>query len=63
MDLGCRRCRDGWAHCHGTVIIHALSRAECTEPDCDGPDLIAHELRIDCDAAGCRCGQATAVAV
>jgi hypothetical protein len=63
MEVSCRRCRDDWAHCHGTVIIHALSRVECTEADCEGVDLITHDLRIDCDAVGCACGQATALAV
>jgi hypothetical protein len=50
MSLQCRYCRDGWEHCHGTVIVHAQRRAECTEDDCGGPDFIAHVLRIDCDA-------------
>jgi hypothetical protein len=63
MSLQCRYCRDGWEHCHGTVIIHVQRRAECTEADCDGPEFIAHALRIDCDAVGCTCGQSIAVAV
>lgn len=56
MSLQCRYCRDGWEHCHGTVVIHAQGRAECTEDGCDGPGFIAHVLRIDCDAVGCTCG-------
>ncbi len=63
MVSQCRYCRDGWEHCHGTVIIHEQRRAECTEDDCDGPELIAHVLRVDCDAVGCTCGQSTAMAV
>jgi hypothetical protein len=63
MSLQCSYCRDGWEHCHGTVIVHAQRRAECTEDDCGGPDFIAHVLRIDCDAVGCSCAQSAAVAV
>jgi hypothetical protein len=63
MDPQCRLCRQGWEHCHGTVIVHALQWAECTAPDCYGPDLVGHELRIDCDAVGCVCGQAIALAI
>jgi hypothetical protein len=50
-------------HCHGTVIIHLERRAECTEDDCVDPERIEHTLRIDCDAVGCRCTEATALAV
>ncbi|MBV8965190.1 MAG: hypothetical protein JO191_03330 [Mycobacteriaceae bacterium] len=63
MSLRCRYCRDGLEHCHGTVIMHAHRRAECTEDDCDGPSYIDHVWRVDCDAVGCTCGQVTAVAV
>lgn len=45
------------------MIIHVQRRAECTEDDCDGPEFIAHTLRIDCDAVGCTCGQPAAIAV
>jgi len=45
------------------VIIHAQRRAECTDDDCDGPELIEHMLRIDCDTVGCSCAQSTALAV
>lgn len=63
MTNQCRECRDGLEHCHGTVIVHARFGAECTESDCDRPEL-AHTYRIDCDAIGCACavtGAATAV--
>ena len=63
MSLQCRYCRDGWEHCHGTVIIHAQRRAECTEDGCVNPESIVHTLRIDCDAVGCSCGQPAALAV
>ena len=63
MSMQCRCCRDGLEHCHGTVIIHLERRAECTEDDCVDPERIEHTLRIDCDAVGCRCTEATALAV
>ncbi len=62
MSTQCRYCSDGLKHCHGTVIIHVQRRAECTD-DCDGPDLIAHTLRIDCNAVGCGCSRVAALVV
>ena len=50
----CRDCAAGLEHCHGTVIHHAALRAECTEPDCETPEVV-HALVIDCDAVDCRC--------
>jgi hypothetical protein len=56
----CRECGAGvdagMEHCHGTVIIHALHRAECTEDGCETTEIV-HAYRIDCDAVGCPCGQ------
>jgi hypothetical protein len=63
MSLQCRYCRDGWEHCHGTVIVHVQHRADCTEDGCVNPESIAHSLRIDCEAVGCSCGQPIALAV
>ncbi|QEN16726.1 hypothetical protein ACQ856_06335 [Mycolicibacterium psychrotolerans] len=59
MESSCRECAAGLAHCHGTLIVHDLHRGECTEPDCDGPELVLHLLVIDCDAVGCACSQQT----
>ncbi|HKV21356.1 MAG TPA: hypothetical protein VJR50_20155 [Mycobacterium sp.] len=56
MDSDCRGCRGDLDHCHGTVILHALQRSECTEADCVMPD-IAHAFVVDCDAIGCVCAQ------
>jgi hypothetical protein len=61
--LGCRDCRAGWEHCHGTVIHHSRHRSECTEDDCPSPDGLPHHFSIDCEAVGCTCGQAVALAV
>ncbi len=47
----------GLEHCHGTVVHHAWGRAECTEPDCDTPEVL-HVFSIDCDSVGCMCGVA-----
>jgi hypothetical protein len=63
MGLECRECRAGLEHCHGTIIYHPLRPAECTEDDCDGPEIVPHAFRIDCDAVGCWCTEATALAV
>jgi len=52
---GCRACRAGLDHCHGTVIRHSARCADCTESDCGGPELVAHNFVIDCDAVGCGC--------
>ncbi len=41
-------------HCHGTVIHHATERSECTEADCETPEVV-HAFTIDCDAIGCTC--------
>jgi hypothetical protein len=64
MSTGCRDCRAGLDHCHGTIIHHALWRSECTEPDCDGPDLLPHTFAVDCNVVGCGCGvESVALAV
>jgi hypothetical protein len=44
----------GLEHCHGTVIHHASQRVECTEPDCQTPEVV-HAFSVDCDAIGCAC--------
>jgi hypothetical protein len=63
MSSDCWECRAGLAHCHGTVIHHPRCRSECTEDDCDSPEGIPHAFQIDCEALGCRCGDAVALAV
>jgi len=57
--MGCRDCRAGLDHCHGTIIRHWLGRSECTEADCTVPELFAHTFVIDCDAVGCGCAEET----
>ncbi|OBB65095.1 MULTISPECIES: hypothetical protein [unclassified Mycobacterium] len=63
MSADCRDCRAGLDHCHGTIIRHSLRRSECTEPDCFSPELLPHAFVIDCDAVGCECFEAVALAV
>jgi hypothetical protein len=55
MEAGCRDCESDQEHCHGTVIVHALRRSECTEDGCTSPELFTHVFVIDCDAVGCDC--------
>ncbi|MFN8032670.1 MAG: hypothetical protein U0Q47_05125 [Mycobacterium sp.] len=59
MGMNCRECVAGLAHCHGTLIVHSGHRPECTEADCECPELIFHSLVIDCDTVGCDCAQQT----
>lgn len=63
MSTQCRDCREGWEHCHGAVIVHVAFHAECTEPDCDGPEMISHVYKLDCEAVGCQCGSVVAIAI
>ena len=54
-NTGCRECRAGLEHCHGTLIRHWLHRSECTDEDCVGPELLPHTFVVDCEAVGCDC--------
>jgi hypothetical protein len=68
MRMGCRDCRAGLDHCHGTLIHHSvgplLGRSECTEPGCDSPESMPHTFAVDCEAVGCGCGvESVALAV
>ncbi|MGC2655349.1 MAG: hypothetical protein WA317_17525 [Mycobacterium sp.] len=55
MSTGCRDCRSGLDHCHGTIIRHSLQRPECTEDGCTSPEHLLHAFVVDCDAVGCAC--------
>lgn len=57
MGNECRECLAGRPHCHGTLIHHWGQPPQCTEPDCDHPEVLLHSLSIDCRAVGCPCGQ------
>src|ERR1700722_7514192 len=64
MSTGCRDCRAGLDHCHGTMIHHGLHRSECTEPGCTTPELMLHSFVVDCESVGCQCwDESIAVAV
>jgi len=56
MGSQCRDCRDGWEHCHGTLIVHGHLRAECTDDECPAPVRLMHQFVVDCEAVGCVCG-------
>lgn len=34
--------------CQGTLVVHVDRTLECTEADCDFPDLLTHTFVIDC---------------
>lgn len=55
-DLGCRQCRLGRPHCHGTLVRHSGRHADCTDPGCTHSEVLLHSLTIDCAAVGCHCG-------
>jgi hypothetical protein len=42
-------------HCHGTLVVHRDRTLECTDPACQLPELLRHDLIIDCMAVlgGC----------
>ncbi|WP_293051370.1 hypothetical protein [Mycobacterium sp.] len=63
MNTGCRDCRAGLEHCHGTLIRHPLRHSECTECGCPAPEWLPHACVIDCAAIDCGCFDASAVAV
>jgi hypothetical protein len=37
-------------HCHGTLIVHSDRSLECTDTACQLPELLRHDLIIDCMA-------------
>ncbi|MDV3206615.1 MAG: hypothetical protein LOY04_05860 [Rhodococcus ruber] len=53
----CRACRSDLAPWHGTLVVHATSTVECTDPDCFDTSRVRHVLVIDCSelARGCGC--------
>lgn len=63
MNTRCRACRDGWEHCHGMLIVHAIRRVECTEDDCPGAVADMHPFFVDCEVVGCECGRSDAIAI
>jgi hypothetical protein len=63
MSTGCRECQADWEHCHGAVIHHPGRRSECTQDGCESPEGSPHAFSIDCDAVGCPCAAAVALAV
>ncbi|WP_338887626.1 hypothetical protein [Rhodococcus sovatensis] len=43
--------------CEGTLVIHAVGDAECTEPACVDLEYVRHSLVLECEeiTGGCRC--------
>ena len=56
MGADCRECLAGRPHCHGTLIRHPGQHWQCTETDCNHPEVLMHSLSIECEAIGCECG-------
>jgi hypothetical protein len=42
-------------NCHGTLVVHSDRSMDCTDPGCTLPELLRHDLIIDCMAVlgGC----------
>ena len=53
----CRECLAGRPHCHGTLIHHHGQKTQCTDPECNHPEVLLHSLAVDCEAVGCPCGE------
>ncbi|UYP19522.1 hypothetical protein OED52_02850 [Rhodococcus sp. Z13] len=55
--MTCSHCNQDIDHCHGTLVLHAVTPAQCTEPDCTDLDLVRHTLVLDCTEidGGCSC--------
>ncbi len=53
----CSSCDSALDHCHGTLIVHADRKVECTDPDCPDADRSRHTFVVDCHdvAGGCGC--------
>ena len=54
----CAGCRENLDHCHGVLVVHVDSVAECTEPGCLELDVVRHAFVVVCDespAGGCEC--------
>ena len=53
----CPDCGLNVDHCHGTLVVHSDRSLDCTDTTCEFPDLLRHELVVDCMAVqgGC-CG-------
>lgn len=54
----CRDCREGVAHCHGLLVVHAGDDAECLDdPDCVG-EVDQHDHVRSCVTVVevCACG-------
>ncbi len=63
IHVVCVYCREGLEHCHGTLVVHPIGPAECSELSCAVPELYCHDLVVDCCAieGGCGCVRLAAV--
>ncbi|SNT26222.1 hypothetical protein [Rhodococcoides kyotonense] len=45
--------------CEGTLVIHAVGDAECTDPDCVDLEYVRHVLVLECEeiTGGCQCAE------
>lgn len=54
--MACAACSDELDHCHGTLIVHATTEVECTDPTCVDLDAVRHALVLDCGSLTGDCG-------
>ncbi|HJQ47720.1 MAG TPA: hypothetical protein VJ870_15590 [Amycolatopsis sp.] len=53
--MECLDCLADLDHCHGTLIQHEDTFAECTDPGCSHLDVVRHRLTLACAEIGCAC--------
>jgi len=55
--MTCSQCNHDLDHCHGTLVIHAGTQVDCTDPDCVDLEIVRHPLVLECTEldGGCSC--------
>lgn len=50
MTMTCLDCNQRLDHCHGTLILHTVGFAECSDPECREVVRYRHALVVECGA-------------
>ena len=58
-SVRCRWCNDDIEHCHESLVIHAIGKPLCIDPDCVVANE-AHHMVIACGDFGCGCAHVIA---